>query len=167
MNPLEELEKLALNAGGDEEPTEEQTRIWQRTFGYSRARAKTKIEEHKADVSRTKITDEQWEVVAEKEKEKHGHNRDAYEHTLQLAKTCARVQTPSGPITDLAVEDPMTHIMKLGDPDESFHDAEDIRIIASLDCKPRIETGLGYTGEARFCLVNAERLRPAFNYSLS
>ena len=92
MDPFEELERMALNAiddasrGKEEEPSHDQIANWQRLFHYSYSDAIDRIQQHRSDLARMRVSDEHWGLV-QVEMEANGYDREAYEHKLQLGKT--------------------------------------------------------------------------------
>lgn len=126
---------------------------WQRIFGYSEVKAKSKIIEHNADVTRLKVSDEHWSLLPETKKQQFSFDRGAYEHHLQLAKSASQLPQTN---PDAAPSDTnTTYICKLGDSGEPLHDAGEVQVIAALSETPKVFAGSGDTGGARFCLVNA------------
>ena len=90
MDPaLEELNRLASSATAPDAlsaftfPSEEEIQKWQALFNYNYRDAASSIVAQRQDVTRERITDEHWELVREG-KEKHGHDRETYEHELAL-----------------------------------------------------------------------------------
>lgn len=80
----EELERMAQAASASDAqaskdfPTDEQIGRWQKLFNYTRREAFNLIKAQRSDLTRSRITDEHWELVRE-EKEGMGHDRETYE----------------------------------------------------------------------------------------
>jgi hypothetical protein len=96
---LLELERMALAASSSDAlesesfPTDVQMARWQKLFGYTRREAFDLIKAHRADLTRTRISDEHWELVRE-EQEGRGGDRETYEvcsmFSLHRGPRCAR-----------------------------------------------------------------------------
>ena len=113
MDFLTELEDLAVRAvKHDEEITTEQVKRWQEVFGYNATEARDKIQSHRLDLNRPKISEEQWELIRG-DKEAEGYDKEAYEHTMQLWT----VVTGAQPITSIDTD---IFVFKLGGPLEDW-----------------------------------------------
>ena len=84
-----EVERMAQAASASDAleselfPTDEQLNRWQTLFSYTRREAFNLIKAQRSDVTRTRISDEHWLLVRD-ERMKMGHDRETYEHSLQL-----------------------------------------------------------------------------------
>ena len=105
MDPFEELERMALNAIDDasmskeEEPSHDQIANWQRLFHYSYSDAIDRIQQHRSDLARMRVSDEHWGLV-QVEMEANGYDREAYEHKLQLGQTLPEPRPAKDPHVD-------------------------------------------------------------------
>ncbi|CZR66905.1 uncharacterized protein PAC_16806 [Phialocephala subalpina] len=149
MDLFEELEKMALNVAEEpaetDAPSEETIHRWQTLFGYSYSDAVDKIEIHRSDISRKRITDEHWAMVRTK-LESQGYDREAYEHELSRGRQpviASKNQTKAvGNGRYLVkVEGPVTPelIQELSGPDKVVD----------------VMRGIGDDGVAQFCILNA------------
>lgn len=92
MDVLSELENMAKNVMddgfGSREPNLSHSVItqWQQLFCYSRSDAISRIQEHRSNFTREKVSDEHWELVR-CTKGAEGYDREAYEHQIQLERT--------------------------------------------------------------------------------
>ena len=59
---------------------------WQQLFYYTRTEAISRIEQHRSNFSRERVSDEHWEMVR-CAKEADGYGREAYEHEIELGRT--------------------------------------------------------------------------------
>ena len=154
MDPLEELERMVLNArtkrdAGDE-PTTEDVARWQRLFGYSHTEAINLVKEHRANFSRQRVTEEHWNLVRPAAK-KDGYDREAYEYSLSVHGRSAHEESQADDGDDTAI-----FVFKLGGP---LVKAECIREIGKLSQVPRILDGSGEEGDAQFCRVDGKTKR--------
>lgn len=84
MDPLlSELENMAgiAERTGVIEVTTTDIQRWRRLFGYTEVQAAKHIEEYRADLSRTGVTDVLWSDISG-EKEAAGWDRESYEYSL-------------------------------------------------------------------------------------
>jgi len=92
MDLLSELENMASNvmddsdAGPELELSDSKITRWQLLFCYTRAEAISRIERHRNNFSRERISHEHWEMVR-CAKEADGYDREAYEHEIELGRT--------------------------------------------------------------------------------
>lgn len=157
MDPLKELERMALNVEGCDqqqiaEPTADEIARWQELFGYSYAEALGHIEDQRNDVARERVTDDHWELVKKREEEE-GYDREAYEHKLRH-KIEKRKASPSGPCASpTAASQLATVLVKLEGPLDS---ADQVMVAANLSSPPKIVEGTNVDGSnALFCRINA------------
>ncbi|KAG0649811.1 hypothetical protein D0Z07_3828 [Hyphodiscus hymeniophilus] len=125
----------------DSFPTDIQLSRWQQLFNYSPQRS---------NLTRNRITDEHWSLVRE-DKEKAGHDRETYEHSLQLGDVM-RSQSAAIP----GVDGKMCFLVRLGG---LLGTSENVRDIAGLDEEPKVVEGQSETGAAQFCVVDEEAKR--------
>jgi len=74
------------DAGLDLELSDSAITRWQRLFCYTYAEAISRIEQHRSNFSRERMSDEHWEIVR-CAKEADGYDREAYEHEIELGRT--------------------------------------------------------------------------------
>src|SRR5271154_5944937 len=91
MDLLSELENMAYivddsNAGLELKLPNSVIIRWQQLFCYTRAEAISRIEQHRSNLSRERVSDEHWEMVR-CAKEADGYDREAYEHEIELERT--------------------------------------------------------------------------------
>jgi hypothetical protein len=92
MDLLSELENMANNIVGDSdagpelELSDSVITGWEQLFCYTRAEAISRIEQHRSNLSRERVSDEHWEMVR-CAKEVDGYDREAYEHEIELGRT--------------------------------------------------------------------------------
>lgn len=90
MDFLTELENMAINIGSDAahdlQLSDSVITRWQQLFRYTRADAISRIENHRSDISRRRVSDEHWDMV-HCAKEADGYDREAYEHEVELGRT--------------------------------------------------------------------------------
>jgi hypothetical protein len=128
-------------------PSDAQISRWQIIFHYTRREAFNMIKSQRSDLTRTRITDEHWELVRE-EKEKMGHDRETYEHALQLGNVLkSQSATIPGPDGELM------YLFRLGG---LLGSPEKVKEIAGLSAVPRVVEGESELGLAKFCVVDEE-----------
>jgi len=151
MDLLTELENMAFNAvdepDTDAEPENETIKRWQQLFQYTYAEATKHINQHRANLSRTNVSNEHWEIVRH-EKEAKGYDREAYEYSIApgkgIKKTLAAGLSPS--------HESSTFLLKLEGPLET---AVSVQKAAGLASAPAVLSGTGDAGnEASFCRVD-------------
>ena len=88
----QELEALAGNAfnpgledGTSPEPMMDTVKRWQKLFRLSDDAAIDRIQEHRNNLTRTRISDAHWDMIRS-EKEANGYDRESYEYELELQK---------------------------------------------------------------------------------
>jgi hypothetical protein len=91
MDLLSGLENMANNfvddfdTGPELELSDSAITRWQQLFYYTRAEAISRIEQHRSNFSRERVSDEHWEMVR-CIKEVDGHDRETYEHEIELRR---------------------------------------------------------------------------------
>jgi hypothetical protein len=168
-----ELERLAQAAGAAdaqlafEYPSDETIGRWQSLFGYSSQEAVELIRtqrndgeasgsttlsynrEHQADsgapVTRERISDDHWSLI-KAEKEAAGHDRESYEHSLQLKSVFAS-QSASVPHPDGG----LTLLFRLGG---LLSSPEKVKEVAGLDEPPVVQNGWSERGLVQFVTVD-------------
>lgn len=149
----EEVERMAQAADAadavqaEEYPTDNQIARWRKLFKYTEHEAAMLIRAQRSDVTRTRITDEHWELVRE-EREAAGHDRETYEHEQQL-RNVLRSQSA---IIPSASGDPM-FVIRLGG---LLSTAEKVKEVAGLEEMPKVVNGMSEMGMASFCLVDGK-----------
>lgn len=144
------MDILAANAS-DELDTDSESKIqsikrWQQVFHYTHAEATARIRDHRANLSRAKVSGEHWEIVRS-QKEAAGYDREAYEYSMNLVKARKHSATGSSDIRK-----PSTYLLKL---EELLATAIDVQKAAGLKSAPAIISGVAEAGdEAKFCYVD-------------
>jgi hypothetical protein len=126
-------------------PTDDQLERWQRLFKYTRREAFNLIKAQRSDITRTRITDEHWSLVRD-EKEAQGHDRETYEHSLQLGNVL-KSQSATIPGAD----GKNIFLFRLGG---ILGDVERVRGIVGGEVS--VVEGQSEMGVANFCLVDEE-----------
>ena len=160
MDPFDEVERMALNADtGDtspscDEPSSIDIQRWQNLFSYSHNEAVEKLKQHRADLSRPRISANLWASLQDLPEYK-GFDAEAYEHKIQLlakqpAKlTCQQSNNPSLPQTSTK---PANYIFLM---EGALTNPEDIKNALGSTTSPDIRNGVSEIGEAHFCRVDA------------
>ncbi|KAL9596322.1 MAG: hypothetical protein Q9219_005876 [cf. Caloplaca sp. 3 TL-2023] len=148
MDFLQDLEGLAIGATqAEQEPTPDDISLWHRLFGYSASEARNIIMKLRENLSRRRLSLEQWSMIKE-EQEAQGHNRETYEHQLYLWSTSSHRQ--SRPQAPLQTNEHTYWIFKLGGP---FEDVKSLQQTVGISAEAR--TGQSEDGEtARFARVD-------------
>ena len=148
----EEVERMAQAASASDAlesesfPTDEQMARWAKLFFYSRREAIGLIKAQRSDVIRTRITDEHWSLVRD-EKEAQGHDRETYEHSLQLGNVL-KSQSATIPGADGNV-----FLFRLGG---LLGSKTKVMEIAELQEEPKVVEGQSEMGVAMFCMVDED-----------
>lgn len=159
MDLLNELEAMAYNAVSISDsdfaiPAQTVSR-WQSLFGYSAEEAIAHVEQHRADLTRPRVSDQHWALVHEA-KEAEGHDRESYEYSMSMNPVKAKQRNETRP-TD------SRNLCLLEGPLES---AEKVRIAAGLPTLPKVHKGLDDDGKPLdFVVLDAQetiRLVSAF-----
>ncbi|KAJ4412820.1 hypothetical protein N0V91_000582 [Didymella pomorum] len=146
-----ELERLAQAAGAAdaqlafEYPSDETIGRWQSLFGYSSQEAVELIRTQRNDVTRERISDDHWSLI-KAEKEAAGHDRESYEHSLQLKSVFAS-QSASVPHPDGG----LTLLFRLGG---LLSSPEKVKEVAGLDEPPVVQNGWSERGLVQFVTVD-------------
>ena len=147
MDFLTELESMATNVTATTEVTVTYADAvrWQRLFGLSLPEAVERIEQHRNDLARARVSDELWDLHSF-EMEAKGYDREAYEYSFTLG-SCPKpgqfTTTPASSLTE--------YVVKLEGP---FATAERLQQILCLASLPPILTGSGEQGSARLCTIS-------------
>ena len=152
MDPLDELERMALNVTQDSEIDDtinaEEISLWMKLFSYTRPEAEDLLEKHNQDYTRARISDEHWDMIRS-ELEPQGYSRTAYEHELA---TGGRRKIPSTIPTKVSLQEARkSYLLKLEGP---LHTAEIIRTITAVVDLPETVIGDSDDGKTTFCCVN-------------
>ncbi|ETS84235.1 hypothetical protein PFICI_02260 [Pestalotiopsis fici W106-1] len=125
---------------------------WVKLFGYARAEAESKIERRREDINSTTISMEHWDMIRE-EKEAEGHDKESYEHSIDLLKHRQHSsQTPKSTAA-VAQKRPARFLLKLEGP---LQDIKTVQEAASLSCPPKIRQGSDDSGRpVRFCQIDS------------
>ncbi|KAK6206116.1 hypothetical protein LQW54_007836 [Pestalotiopsis sp. IQ-011] len=119
---------------------------WTKLFGYTHAEAQDKIEQSRNHLNRTTITIGHWEMIRD-EMEAEGHDKESYEHYLDISKRARYVpqHTSSRPGTALAKK-PVRFLLKPDGP------LSDITIIqqAGNSRPPKLREGTDDSGHPYF-----------------
>lgn len=170
MDPLEELELMALNSSfatddtkpNGLEPSAEEVARWQKLFGYSKEQAIQAIDEHRADITRTRISDNHWQMM---QSQMEGYDREAYEHYLMMSK--AQRKTPAASTSKGSDrKNDALYLFKLGDAQigEPLSTPTQVQTAAGLATTPPTHKGVGQADEqhaneggfgAVFCQLDA------------
>lgn len=156
MEFLQELETLALNGGSystdNSSVSCEDIARWQDLFGLHKASARDNIIQYRADLFRSRISDELWEEVRGA-KESHGYDREAYEyylfcHSKRQAAAPPKQHTTGSP----SQEDAYVYAVLLSGLLDS---SAKIQSIAGLSVPPRISSVESEGDASTVCYVNA------------
>lgn len=148
----QQLEDFAIEVSRpDQEPTPEELSRWHNLFGYSAAEALVIIERIRAIINGQRLSGEQWDLIRA-EREAEGHNRETYEHQLQLWSTNSRFN--HRPRNLAQASDTSSYIFKLGG---LFTDIESLRRAVGVSAEAR--RGEGEEGDADFACVDGAAKR--------
>ena len=159
MDFLAELENMAINVVDESDAEQEQGLSddmitgWQQLFCCTHAEAIDRINQHRSNLSRERVSDEHWEMVR-CGKEAEGYDRVAYEHEIDCGrKTTSRTASGirAGPSVGQASSKSI-YILKLEGPLDT---AAKIQEAAGLGSVPDIATGTGDLGEASFVTIDS------------
>ena len=161
MDLFEELEKLAGNASESTAATADEIARWQHLFSYNYDEAVDRIENHKSDFTRTRISDDQWSIIG-LDLEAKGYDKLAYEHKLAFDKEQAGIKKPAISKPALTPRQArLVYIVKLEGP---LSTAPEIQIAASLSSLPEVINGEGDEGDASFCRVNGSEKQAILDF---
>ncbi|KAI4159519.1 MAG: hypothetical protein LQ342_006520 [Letrouitia transgressa] len=156
MDPFEELERMAINATSDsqldeDEPCAEDVSRWQRLFLYKYSEAKEKIEKHRSDLARERVSEDLWALLRP---QFQGYDREAYEHklTLMSSPSFSRMHSDQKSPKNSVSE---THAFFLFRMEGPLEQANVIREALGSDSAPEFKHGWGEDGEASFCRVDS------------
>lgn len=143
---------MALNVTHDSSesashPSDAAIQRWQKLFHYSHCDAITAIENHRNNIVRNHVSDALWDLVRE-QKEEEGHDRESYEHELELERVR---KSKTDFIKPSAKVDNGRYLIKIDGPVT----AELLQTLAGSPQALTIEKGNGDDGDANFCIVNA------------
>ena len=105
------------------------------------------ISTHRNDVTRSRISDEHWELVRE-EREAAGYDREAYEHSLSLKDV---LHSQSTVVHD--EDGKKWFVFRLGGVLDS---AEKVMEISGLKELPKVTSGENERGNVQLCWVDDE-----------
>lgn len=152
----QELEALAGNAFNPDvdteakpEPMRETIARWHTIFKLSEDEAINRIQEHRNNLTRTRISDEHWELIRS-EKEPQGYDREAYEYELELEKKKAALPD----LLSAAEDSTVTYLVELKGP---LDEPEKVRRAAGLDAVPAVVSGrsIEQDREVSLCCIDA------------
>lgn len=148
MDVFPELESMANNViDSDEVDVVAQADVerWHTLFGFSFIEAVNHIKQHRSDITRTRVSDELWELL-EAEKVAEGYDREAFEFSLtrrvSMQSTCAAVTHGT---------ERLTFILQLHAPLDT---SEKVKTAAQLTKLPEISVGVGDYGSAKFVEID-------------
>lgn len=153
----QELEALAGNAYNPDaendndnppEPMKDTTARWQTLFKLSHDEAIDRIQEHRHNLTRTRISDEHWELVRA-EQEHQGYDREAYEYGLELQKKKAALPGLLPSVEGSAV----TYLVELAGP---LDGPEKVQRAAGMQTAPSVVSGtsLEQGRSLRLCCID-------------
>ena len=156
MNSFEELERMAINTTSDsqldeDEPCEEDIARWQRLFSYAYSEAKEKIEKHRSDLARERVSKDLWTLL---QPQFEGYDREAYEHSLtsisslSFSKAHSDQESPQ----NLVSETYASFLFRMESPLEQ---ADVILEALGSNSAPEFKHGWVEDGEASFCQVES------------
>ncbi|KAL2880087.1 hypothetical protein SGCOL_004471 [Colletotrichum sp. CLE4] len=121
-------------------PDYDDIKRWQSLFGYTYSGAAQKIQDHRSNVARVRVSDLQWEMVRA-EKEDQGYDKESYEYSYSLPKAQTSHDAES------------TYLLKLEGP---FSTPKDVKIACGTFSVPLSGfTGTNNNGApASFCKVD-------------
>lgn len=171
MDLFDELERMALNSAPnsgaeatDKIDADEATiRRWKRLFLYSRADAVEAIEQWRGDLSRTRVSDEHWDLVRTK-KSAEGYDREAYDHELEIGGRRRLAKAVCETQSDVALtlaQARAIYLLKLQGPLDTVHTVQAAAKLAKL---PAVVEGTGDDGDASFCRVNGRAKQTILNW---
>ncbi|KAL9128381.1 MAG: hypothetical protein Q9217_002935 [Psora testacea] len=156
MDPFEELERMAINATSDSQldedgPCADDITRWQRLFSYAYSEAKEKIEKHRSDLTRERVSEDLWALLRP---QFEGYDREAYEHKLTLMSppSFSRAHSDQKSPQNSVSETDASFLFRMQGPLEQ---ANVIREALGSDSAPEFKHGWGEDGEARFCRVDS------------
>lgn len=158
MEFFEELEIMALNATErdvdkpEEEPPESYIMQWQQLFSYSYLDAANLIKQHRADLSRRRISDEHWQLVRS-EKERQGYDKEAYEHELET-RTKRLADHPVEKIKDKNTSTAQLQSFYNVKLEVPLDTPEKIKVAGGMNKLPEVLRGIGHDGDAAFCYLD-------------
>ncbi|KAL8652335.1 MAG: hypothetical protein Q9226_004317 [Calogaya cf. arnoldii] len=145
----EALEELAgASSTSYDEPTREEIDRWCNLFGYVESEAPDVIKEFRLDLNRRRLTNDQWDTIKD-DKEAEGHDRETYEHQLQLSLTQSKISS-----RPRAYDDQALFVFKLGPP---FADIESLQ--SAVGVLATLKKGLGEEGDVDFAHVTGAAKR--------
>lgn len=136
----QELEALAGNAinpdlddGTFPEPMKDTAKRWQKLFGLSEDQAIDRIQEHRYNLTRTRISDAHWDMIRS-EKESNGYDRESYEYELELQKKKAALPQ----LLPSAVDSELTYLVEMKEPLDT---PEKVQRAAGMQVSPAVVSG--------------------------
>ena len=110
------------NDNAKPKPISETMARWQHLFKLSAGDAVDRIQSHRNNLTRTRISDAHWDMI-QSEKESQGYDREAYEYEVELQKKAAGFPD----LLPAAEDSGVTYLMEmngpLGTPDKVQHAA--------------------------------------------
>ena len=155
FNLQQELEALAGNAYNPDpdletppEPMGTTIERWQKLFHLSDDEAIDRIQEHRNNLTRTRITDAHWDI-GRSEKEAEGYDREAYEYELELQKKKATVPD----LLPSAEGSTVTYLVELEGP---LDEPEKVQKAAGMHELPIVVRGMSVEKECpvRLCCID-------------
>jgi hypothetical protein len=134
---LEALAGNAFNPGLDDrsapEPMTDTVKRWQKLFKFSEDKAIDRIQEHRNDLTRTRISDAHWDMIWS-QKEADGHDRESYEYELELQKKKAALPD----LLPSAVDGNLTYLVEMNGPLDT---PDKVQRAAGMHDAPAVVTG--------------------------
>ena len=156
MDPSEELERMTINATSDSQldedgPCVDDIARWQHLFSYAYSEAKEKIENHRSDIARERVSEDLWALLRP---QFEGYDREAYEHKLTLMSppSFSRAHSDQKSLQNSASETHASFLFRMEGPLEQ---ANVVREALGSDSGPEFKHGWGEDGEASFCRVDS------------
>ena len=156
MDPFEELERMAVNATSDGQldndgPCADDIARWQRLFSYTYGEAREKIEKHRSDLARERVSEDLWALLRP---QFEGYDREAYEQHLILmsSRSFKLARSDQKPPQVPEFETHASFLFRMEGP---LAQANVVREALGADLAPEVRRGFGEKGEASFCRVNS------------
>ncbi|KPM42999.1 hypothetical protein AK830_g3515 [Neonectria ditissima] len=146
------VQSASLHDDG-QEPDLATIQQWQHLFSYSFAEAEEKIKEHRSnDNVALVVSDAHWEMIRHRD-DLSSYSKEAYEHSLELARKAALVQASATPVQNNRHGNrsirPVTYLVKLDGPVSTV---DSIMTAGCLSTAPKLLCGTDSSGgSATFC----------------
>jgi hypothetical protein len=124
---------LDFNADTALEPMKDTINRWQKLFNLSSDGAVDRIQEHRNNLTRTRIMDDHWEIIRS-DKAAQGYDREAYEYELELQKKKAALPD----LLPSAEDSNVTYLVELAGP---LSDPNKVQRAAGMEETPAVVSG--------------------------